>query len=368
VVFVRILVFLAGAAIAVWGLLSAVRTVVLPRGDAPLLAAVVFAGTGRLFRALASERRSYVSRDRVMALYAPVALILLPFVWVATIAVAFTLMFWAVSDLTWTEAFYASGSSVLTLGFVRVQGVVPSIIAFTEAAMGLGVIALLISFLPTIYSAFSRREAAVALLEVRAGSVPSALVLITRYHRIGWLDQIGELWASWEQWFAELEETHTSYAALVFFRSPQPDRSWVTAAGTVLDAASLVNAVVDTPHNPRADLLIRAGFLALRHISDFFGIGYDPNPSPDDPISITREEFDEAVASLQEAGVPLKTDREQAWRDFAGWRVNYDTVLLALADLTMAPYAPWTADRSAPGHHPTKLRTWGSKPRQAIES
>jgi hypothetical protein len=41
----------------------------------------------------------------------------------------------------------------------------------------------------------------------------------------------------------------------------------------------------------------------------------------------------------------MKADRQQAWEDFAGWRVNYDTVLRALAKLTMAPEAPWISDR-----------------------
>ena len=49
---------------------------------------------------------------------------------------------------------------------------------------------------------------------------------------------------------------------------------------------------------------------------------------------------------LEEAGVPLKADRDQAWRDFAGWRVNYDTVLLGLTVLTDAPQAPWSTDRA----------------------
>jgi hypothetical protein len=44
--------------------------------------------------------------------------------------------------------------------------------------------------------------------------------------------------------------------------------------------------------------------------------------------------------------VPLKPDVDQAWRDFAGWRVNYDKVLLALAGLVLAPYAQWSSDRS----------------------
>jgi hypothetical protein len=46
------------------------------------------------------------------------------------------------------------------------------------------------------------------------------------------------------------------------------------------------------------------------------------------------------------AGVPLKADHDQAWRDFAGWRVNYDAALIGLAALTMAPEAPWSSDRS----------------------
>jgi len=43
--------------------------------------------------------------------------------------------------------------------------------------------------------------------------------------------------------------------------------------------------------------------------------------------------------------VPLKADRDQAWRDFAGWRVNYDLALVELARLTDAPPSPWSSDR-----------------------
>src|SRR5260221_6178923 len=151
-------------------------------------------------------------------------------------------------------------------------------------------VALLIAYLPTIYSAFSRREAAVSLLEVRAGSPPSAVELIERYQRIHGLDRLHDLWVSWEVWFAELEESHTSLAALVFFRSPKPQQSWVTSAGAVLDAAALVNAAIDVEHDLQADMTIRAGFLALRSIADFFGVAHDANPKPTDPISVSRAE------------------------------------------------------------------------------
>ena len=85
--------------------------------------------------------------------------------------------------------------------------------------------------------------------------------------------------------------------------------------------------------------------MALRRIASAYGIRFDPDPTPTDPISISRDEFDQLLAQLAEIGVPLKSDRDQAWRDFAGWRVNYDTVLLTLCGLLMAPQSPWSSDR-----------------------
>ncbi|HVU10472.1 MAG TPA: hypothetical protein VHD90_04305, partial [Phototrophicaceae bacterium] len=102
------------------------------------------------------------------------------------------------------------------------------------------------------------------------------------------------------------------------------------------------------PNTPQAQLMIRAGYVALRRIADYFAIDYDPEPAPDDLISISRQEFEAVYEQLEANGVPLRPDRDQAWRDFNGWRINYDRVLLALAALTMAPYALWVSDRSLP--------------------
>jgi hypothetical protein len=120
----------------------------------------------------------------------------------------------------------------------------------------------------------------------------------------------------------------------------------VGASGIALDTAAIFLAVVNIGRHPRAALMIRAGYVALRDICDFFSIPYNPDPSPDDPISVTREEFIAVYEELAAAGVPVRPDREQAWRDFRGWRVNYDEPVTALAGLTMAPYTPWVSDRS----------------------
>ncbi len=352
--FLRIPVFIFGAAIVIFTLLSAIRTFVLPRGDNNFLTRQVFRGVNQLFSIRASKAQSYLERDRIMALFAPITLLSLPVIWLILVLVGYTLMYWAIGIPSLYDAFKISGSSLYTLGyftidtlgFINANGLLATILQFSQATIGLGLVALLISYLPTMYAAFSKRETLVTMLEVRADSPPSPITLITRAHSIRGLDYLPEFWQEWEVWFSEIDESHTSLGPINFFRSPQPDRSWITAAGAVLDAASLMTSVVDVPRTPEAQLCIRAGFVALRHIADFFRIPYETNPFfPDQPISITREEFDEACEELAAADVPLKADRDQAWIDFAGWRVNYDTVLVELAGLMMAPYAMWSSDR-----------------------
>jgi len=342
----HVLAFLLGLAIIVGTLVSAVRTFVVPRSISDWLTWRVFLAMRRIFDTITLPIRTYRGRDRIMSVYAPVGLLVLPVVWLILVSLAYTAIYWSLGDGTWAQAFTLSGSSLLTLGFAAPHDLMSTFAVFSEATIGLALIALLIAYLPTIYGAFSRREAAVTALEIRAGSPPSAVEMIKRFYRIHGFDHFGEVWDTWEEWFVELEETHTSLAVLPFFRSPRPERSWVTAAGTVLDTAALMLSAVDAHRAAHAQLCVRAGYVALRYIADLFKIPYNPIPSVEtERISISRAEFDAAFDELAEAGVPMVSDREQAWRDFAGWRVNYDRVLLALANLTMAPYAPWTSDR-----------------------
>ncbi|MHB1488852.1 MAG: hypothetical protein ACYCS7_11270 [Acidimicrobiales bacterium] len=342
---IDIVVFVAAATVVLAVLGSALRTVVVPRGIPARIAAAVFLVTRVGFRLRVGPSPAYARQDRIMAGYAPFSLLALLTTWIVIVIGAFTAMFWALEGQHLRQAFYLSGSSVFTLGFERVSDIPGTILILIEAAIGLLLLALLITYLPSIYTAFSRREATVTGLRTLAGSPPAAPVLIERVAAVKAFGELKEVWNRWGDWFVELEETHTSFPALVFFRSPRPEHSWVTAAGAVLDSASLVVSTVDVTAAPEAQVCIRAGSLALRSIADFYGIPHDPDPAPTDPISITRDEYDQACDHFISLGIPLKPDREQAWRDFAGWRVNYDTVLLGLSGLIGAPTALWSADR-----------------------
>jgi hypothetical protein len=361
VLFLTVVLHIGIAAFGLWlvvyTLMTAIRVFVLPRGDNAYLARLIFRYTYRLFLLRAYKVPTYEERDRILALFAPMVLLIQPIVYLGLLTLGYAPLYWVLDPrpLTLTtlrEAYHLSGSSLMTLGFAAVasDNLPVMFLSFSEAAIGMIFVALLIAYLPTIYAAFSQREKQVALLEVRAGSPPSGVTMLKRVYRNGGNgESMNDVWRRWEEWFAEIEESHTSLVALVFFRSPMPDRHWVTAAGAVLDAAVLLDAVIDEPRSTESVMCIRAGYVSLRRIADFFGtIPYNPDPAPDDPISIGRDEFDEVYDEMAESSIPVIPDRDAAWCNFKGWRVNYDRVLVGLARLTSAPYAPWSSDRSIP--------------------
>jgi hypothetical protein len=353
----NVLLFAAGLAIVIAVLDAAIRTFVLPRGAGVLFARAIALAVRAVFDLLTKPIKTYEGRDRVMAMYGPTTLLAFVVVWVFGVFIGFTMMFVAISELSWKEAVRFSGSALFTLGFAVPRSGPTVVLDFMEAGMGLLLIALLIAYLPTIYSSFSRREVVVTRMSVRAGTPPTPTSLLTRAHLTGFLDRLDTLWADWELWFVELEETHTSLSILTFFRSPNPHRSWLTTAGAILDSAAIRLSTLNIPYDPAAATCIRSGYMALRAIADFFQVPYDPDPDPDAPITITRDEFMEVYEALAEKGVPVRPDRDRCWDAYRGWRVNYDAVLVTLAGLIMAPYGPWVSDRSLRvGRHRAPLR------------
>lgn len=358
---VETLAFAAGVFLVIETVLSAVRATVLPRGVQSRISQTATVVVRAAFRLRVGRSASYERRDRIMAMLGPITLLVLLASWLVLIMAGYTLMYLAVTNRGFVRSVELSGSSIFTLGTTSDPHLGPLLLIYTEAGLGLLLVALLITYLPSIYGAFSRRENGVSLLQVRAGDPPRAASMLIRYHRIEESQyRLTELWRQWEAWFADIEETHTTFPILAFFRSPQPERSWVTAAGTLLDGASFWVAAIDHPKDPDAQLCIRSGFLALRRIADVFDVPYNRDPSPTDPVSVSREEWEDSLNEMGAAGVPLLPNRDHAWDAWKGWRVNYDAVLLNLARLVEAPPTPWVSDRSPMPLNAGKEPTWRS--------
>ncbi|MFN2293881.1 MAG: hypothetical protein ACK2U0_05685 [Candidatus Promineifilaceae bacterium] len=279
-IILQIILVVAGALLVVWTFMSAAKTFVVPRSERQALTVFLFAVSFRFFDFFAQRRETYEEKDRIMALYAPLTLLMLVPFWLLLTAVGFALIYWAMGVRPLTEAYIISGSSLLTLGYAQFDNFFFHIASFSEAVIGLMLVAMLISYLPAMYSAFSRCETAVALLEVRAGWPPTAPELLWRLRGLDIdLAERKAFWRSWEQWFTEIDENHTTLAALVFFRSARPHLSWVNSAGVVLDGAALSLSLLDDDEESTTKAVVpRAGFLALRRIADLFQIPYPTDP------------------------------------------------------------------------------------------
>ncbi len=343
-----------GIAGVLWSLSSALRTLVLPRppkhGVLELLFTLVRGG----FRFAASHLKTYEAQDSLLSLEEPAALVGVLLVWITAALFGFTAILAPVEGISIGRAFAEAGSSMFTLGFVGPHGIAATAIDFSAAGTGLVIVALQIGYLPTLYAAFNRRETLVTMLESRAGAPAWGPELLARHQLVGIIDDLPAFYARWEEWAADVAETHTTYPSLLYLRSPHPRYSWLVSLVAVLDSAALYLALCPSSAPSQARLCLRMGFSALRAIAEAVGIPFDPDPSPSDPIELPRAEFEAAFARLAGIGFPIETDPAHAWPQFQGWRVNYESVAQDLAARIMAPPAPWTGPR--PGLRPIPLQ------------
>jgi hypothetical protein len=345
VIEVRWVGFAAGVLVVLSTMASVLTTIVVPRGVSSRISAILWRGTETAFLTVARRLRRYESQDRLLALMGPFSLLVLLIGWLVLFLVGFGLIFWPIAGDSFAEALRLSGSSLFTLGFVAARPGPTTIVSFFAAASGLGVVALQLGYLPTIYSAYNRRETLVNMLESRAGEPAWGPELIARQQLIDGIDSLARLFADWERWVADIAETHASYPWLLAFRSSRPRRSWLVSIIAVLDAAALFLALSPSRAPTEARYVLRTGFIALADLAEVSGATVDRDPKPDDPISLTRAEFDEALALLQRAGFPFERDPDTAWTHFRGWRVNYERAAYALASVVTAVPAPWSGER-----------------------
>jgi hypothetical protein len=325
---------------------SIVFTLVLPRGltGPGRMTLWVTRPTRQIFIGLARFARTYEGKDKVLALTGPVALLALLAAWLVFLGAAFVVMLLPYTD-DFGQDVAQVGAAMFTLGLARRPRATNDTIAILAAASGFIVIALQIAYLPALYAAYNRRESLIAILASRAGEPSWGPEILVRHELVGIVDSLPEFYGDWELWAADFSESHSTYPVLLLFRSPDPWSSWVIALLSVLDAAAIQLALNPDSAPSQARLCLRMGYTALRRISDAIGLSYDGDPMPDAPIRLTREEFEQAVALLEDVGFPTERDAEAAWPHFRGWRVNYEDLAYRWANRVLAPPAPWSGPR-----------------------
>ena len=330
---------------------SVIGTLIVPRPVGSWLTRLVDRLVLAAYQAVTRPVSSYKRRDRILATQAAAILVTQLGAWLAIFLAGFTLALWPSPGRSITSALADAGSSIFTLGFAEPAGTTPAVIVFIAAATGMVVVALQIGYLPTLYSSFNRRETEVALLVSRAGAPSWGPELLARtYYALGsgvsTVDTLPDLYRTWERWAADVAESHTTYLPLVRFRSPQPYSSWVISLIAMLDSAALILSLSPelAPTVP-ARLCLRSGFGCLTRVARAMGIDVPEEADPNAGITLTYEEFLEAIARMHEVGFPMSREPADAWPDFAGWRVNYESAAYQIAAAIDAVPAPWSGPR-----------------------
>jgi hypothetical protein len=327
---------------------SVLETTVVPRGNRTSLSALILRLTNVPLRMAASRISDYERRDRFHAYASAGYLIFTLLAWLSLFLVGYSLILWPLVN-SLSDGFRIAGSSMLTLGIAASADAGPTAVVYLAALTGLVVITLQIAYLPVLYASYNRRETLVTMLEGLAGTPGWGPEVLVRSAVIDNLDGLRDMYDRWMFWAADVAESHNAYPVLLYFRSPTAERSWVISLLSILDAGAMHLSLCPVSVPAPARNMMRIGYLAFRQLARTSGNPVRHDPSPDDDIRLTREEFVEAAERCRISGMEFEREPEDAWAHFKGWRVNYEEAAYILAAKLDVVPALWSGPRPRPG-------------------
>lgn len=333
---------LAGIGLVFVVLRDAFETIVLPRRVSARLrvSKIFYTLTWKPWAAVGRRMPSGDRREGFLGTYGPISLFLLIVLWGTILITGFALLLWAAGfDFQGNvgTGLYVSGTTFTTLGIGDFTPKTPlaRFITVAEAGTGFGFLAVVISYLPVLYQSFSRRETAISILDEWAGSPPSAGDLLRRAADHGELQELNALMARWEQWTAELLESHLSYQVLSYFRSQHENQSWLAALTAILDLSALLQAKGTARRTWAARRVFAIGRHALGDLSQVLGAA----PRFDAPDRLSEAEFQALMAAFSAAGADVDAD---AFRDrLQKLRKGYEPYAAALSHELLMDLPPW---------------------------
>ena len=279
--------FIAGVLLILATLLDGFETVLLPRriNHRFRYSRLYYRNSWRLWRAVAARIPAGRWREAMLSVFGPLSLLGLFGSWIVSLILGFTLLQWSIASLipsgqqtsahsTFDTYLYFSGTTYFTLGL---GDVIPSpglsrALTVTESGLGFGFLAIIISYLPVLYQAFSRRELTISLLDARAGSPPTGGEFLRRLARDNQIDVDNASLREWERWCAELLESHLSFPVLAFYRSQHANQSWLAAVASMLDSCAMLLTLLPRAESHQARLTFAVARHAVVDIALIFGI------------------------------------------------------------------------------------------------
>lgn len=326
---------------------DAFETIILPRRVTRSLrfARLFYRVTWTIWLSFARRIRDTKLRESSLSYYGPLSLLGLFATWILILIVVFAMLqFAAGSEMnvaggtpTFKTDLYMSGTTFFTLGLgdVTPRTSLARVITVAEGGTGFGLIAIVISYLPTLYGAFSHRELNISLLDARAGSPPTAAELLRRHAHLTGTDMLTGYLRDWEIWSAQLMESHLSYPVLCYFRSQHDNESWLAAFTAVLDVSALLVAYGTDSTKWQARLTFAISRHAIADLCQVLRV----QPISPEPDRLPAEDLPQVRKLLVECGTPDCTDFGD--RKLKELRGMYEPYLNGLSRRLLMPLPSW---------------------------
>lgn len=352
-----------GLSFCVLVIVDAFETIILPRRPKGRfrLTRLYYISTWRPWAAIAGKFIPVKSREQFYSIFGPLSLLCLFLLWATLLVGGFAFILFGLGTpyqdaslapgthpvASLRTDLYVSGTTLTTLG---PGDVVPRrqaarLLMVAESGTGLAFVALVISYVPVIYGAFSRREVSVALLDARAGSPPSAAELLARHSFHGGEAALISLLAEWERWSAEILESHISYPILCYYRSQHDNQSWLAALTAILDTCALLITTVEGPSSRQAQLTFAIARHAVVDLCHVFNLDRAASLLEKDPKRdrLPPESFGRLCSVITAAGIRLCSGQHTAER-LAAIRRLYEPQVGALSNYICLPLPVWISD------------------------
>ena len=325
------------------------KSVVLPRPaiNKFVLVRQIFFFTWRLWRWVGDQINETGPKEGWLATFAPVGVLLMFVVWAFAFVLGYALIIDGLRDQMhpvpgdFWESLYFSATTLVPLSYGDYVpiGLWARLFTIAESTTGVGLAALVITLLFSLYESFQRREELVVQLDALAGAPPSGVQILETAAELTMREQLVKTFDDWRAWTAAVLESHLAYPILFYFRSSHDNEAWLNSFGAVMDAANLVVSTVDGEAKGSARLTLTIGNHLVEDMA--WNFRYDGERV----VGIERSEFDEAVQRLKKAGYTCKAD-DAAWEHFSKIRMKYAYALNLMARRFAIIPAQWIGDRS----------------------
>jgi len=304
----------------------------------------------------AAFRLSRAHRHRLLNMVGPLLLPLLIALYIVLLTLAFGLIYYPHipggftfgverPEPGWVDAVYFSGVTLTTVGYGDVMPRTPVLrfLALFEAASGLIVITLAITYILTVYAALERKRAVAVSLYHQAGEGADVAGFIAHHFVEGRFYGLRDALRTVTRDLQGLHESHIDHPVIHYFHPVEVYKGTPRVLFLLLETCAVIRAALDREEN--ADLRnypeVRTLEAGVRHVLkeliaslDLERREWPRRQTEREALEATerwRHRYAQTLARLRESGIGVRHDTEQGWEEYRSQREEWESKLHRLA-------------------------------------